>query len=174
VNEYIPNYQYLARPADAFADICNSTGFEVIECVASERTYAFQNVNTAKSNLNFFPHLINRLFNQWNFFLDAIAAVNPFLNRIPVSLRERYLYDCLMEIQKLKVPSADGSTVASYRLMIAHIRRPYHELNSNNKWVDQTYYSSLTIISSIRHSTTYLHMLFPRNNFGDGYYISYF
>lgn len=112
VEEFVPNYQYLARPADAFADVCNSAGFEVIECVASERTYAFQNVNTAK---------------------NAIAAVNPFLHRIPVTLRERYLYDCLLEIQKLKVPSADGSTVASYRLMIAHIRRPYLELNSNNK-----------------------------------------
>lgn len=66
-------------------------------------------------------------------YVDAVAAVNPFIRRIPVKLRERYLMESLVELQKLKAPSADGGTVAcSYRLMIAHLRRPSY-------WRDWTF-----------------------------------
>ena len=60
---------------------------------------------------------------------DAVAAVNPFLRRIPKNLQERYLLDSCIELQKLKTPSVDSSTTARYRLMIAHARRPA-------EWVD--------------------------------------
>lgn len=53
-----------------------------------------------------------------------MAAVNPFLPRIPVNMREKYLFESLKELQSLKSPSQDGCTVATYRLMVAYIRRP--------------------------------------------------
>lgn len=61
---------------------------------------------------------------QNNHLLDAVAAVNPFLRRIPVNMREKYLFDSLKELQNLKSPSQDGCTVASYRLIVAYLRRP--------------------------------------------------
>ncbi|KAI9555670.1 farnesoic acid O-methyltransferase [Daphnia sinensis] len=103
VAEYVPHYQYAARPAEMFASICRSVGLQVVECTAQERSFSFQNINIVK---------------------NAVAAVNPFLRRVPVRLRESYLLDCLMELQKLKAPSADDTTVARYRLMIAHVRKP--------------------------------------------------
>ena len=58
------------------------------------------------------------------FGLDAVAAVSPFLRRIPKVHQDRFLLESVLELQKLKTPSSDGKTVARYRLMIAHIRRP--------------------------------------------------
>lgn len=60
-------------------------------------------------------------------FLDAVAAVNPFLRRIPSWLRERYIVESVVELLKLKSPSIDGKITARYRLMIAHVRKPSNE-----------------------------------------------
>lgn len=103
VDEYVPAYQDSSTPEEMFAGICRSVGYEVIECTATEMSFAFQNANHVK---------------------NAVAAVNPFLRRIPKNLQERYLLDSCIELQKLKTPSADGSTTARYRLMIAYARRP--------------------------------------------------
>lgn len=35
-----------------FEETCKSAGLQVIECTALERSFAFQNVNTVKSNFN--------------------------------------------------------------------------------------------------------------------------
>ena len=132
-----------------FSATCRSAGLQVIECTAQERSFSFQNINIvkSKSTLTFFKrnqildwtinsvcYYLYLFFYQWwkhsifQFQLsvcheDAVAAVNPFLRRVPPWLRESYLLDCLMELQKLKAPSTDGCTVACYRLMIAHVRK---------------------------------------------------
>lgn len=131
VNDYVPDYQYSSRPAEMFSDTCQSAGFEVVECVAPERSFAFQNINIVKS-ISSIPILATikdiyfTLYDVMQPVIDAVAAVNPFLRRVPVWLRERYLLESLVELQKLKSPSTDGTTVARYRLMIAHLRRPSH------------------------------------------------
>lgn len=54
VNNYIPEYQYLLRPADRFAEICRSVGYDIIDCIAPERSFGFQNINVVKSITSFF------------------------------------------------------------------------------------------------------------------------
>jgi len=49
VDEYVPHYQYSARPAEMFSSICRSAGLQVMECTAQERSFSFQNINIVKS-----------------------------------------------------------------------------------------------------------------------------
>lgn len=130
VNQYVPHYQNSPIPETMFTETCRSAGFEVIECSAPEQSFAFPNLNTLKSIFYYFSVTYSIIDANFicDFLVDVVAAVNPFLHRIPAKLRERYLIECLAELQKLKSPSNDGSTVASYRLMIAHLRRPQLDL----------------------------------------------
>lgn len=58
VDEYVPAYQDSSTPEEMFAGICRSVGYEVIECTATEMSFAFQNANHVKSKFVLHRHYI--------------------------------------------------------------------------------------------------------------------
>ncbi|XP_045610833.2 juvenile hormone acid O-methyltransferase [Procambarus clarkii] len=103
VNNFVSVYQHKTDPAQDMMDLAEDIGFQIVSCEAPELEFVFDNIN---------------------YLRNAIKAVNPFLKRIPTEDQEAFLMECLQELAKLKTKRQDGSTVARYNLMIAHLLRP--------------------------------------------------
>ncbi|XP_053630408.2 juvenile hormone acid O-methyltransferase [Cherax quadricarinatus] len=103
VKSYISVYQDKTDPAQVMADLAEDVGFQILSCEAPELEFVFDNINYLK---------------------NAIKAVNPFLKRIPKEDQEAFLKECLAELVLLQgCQQEDGSAVARYNLMIAHLHR---------------------------------------------------
>ncbi|XP_076047472.1 juvenile hormone acid methyltransferase [Oratosquilla oratoria] len=103
VSNFVPRYQYKADPAADFANTATEIGFEVLECKAPQLFYVFENIN---------------------YLINAIKAVNPFLPRIPKNDHDAFVKDCLQVLADMNTPQQDGRTFAHYNLMVAHLTRP--------------------------------------------------
>ncbi|EEB15131.1 phosphoethanolamine N-methyltransferase, putative [Pediculus humanus corporis] len=104
VEEFIPFYQDSMYPVENFKEILSSSGFLTVTLDCKEKNYVFDSYSSIK---------------------DAISAVNPFLSRMPASLREDFLNECLNKAKILKLVTPNNNQYSvTYKLLIAHIKKP--------------------------------------------------
>ncbi|KAK6635998.1 hypothetical protein RUM43_009650 [Polyplax serrata] len=104
VEQYIPFYQDADSPVEKFVEMVKAIGFTVLTSECRERDYVFENSSSLR---------------------NAIVAVNPFLSRIPSSLRKDYISECLYQTKILNLVSVKNNRYrVTYKLMVAHVKKP--------------------------------------------------
>nr|UJH41146.1 juvenile hormone acid methyltransferase-1 [Pardosa pseudoannulata] len=102
VNEYIPDTQHMAQPSFVFSQMMEEAGISSIECDTLNRSFAFSSTQMLR---------------------DCVVAINPFIQRIPVSQRDEYIEDCIKTLGAIKLETGpvneNESCCFSYKLLVA-------------------------------------------------------
>lgn len=68
-------------------------------------------------------YLHNKLIYFFSFNLDCVVAVNPFIKRIPVSMKDEYIEDCIKTLGAMQLETGpineNESCCFSYKLLVA-------------------------------------------------------
>ncbi|XP_034246514.1 juvenile hormone acid O-methyltransferase [Thrips palmi] len=106
-DRFISPYQHVVDPRAVFHDLLTAEGLEVLHCSCREQTFDFSSLDSLR---------------------ESVKAVNPFLDRIPEDLREKFIDECMATAAGLCDVDKERHTVRTrYSLLVAHARKPWQK-----------------------------------------------
>ncbi|KAE8748067.1 juvenile hormone acid methyl transferase-like [Frankliniella occidentalis] len=110
VDQFISPYQHLDRPEEELTKHLEAAGLEVVFCQNREKTYTFKSEDALR---------------------ESIAAVNPFLNKMPEMMRNEFMDDCMRMVKKLDLiqnhnNNKDDGVSHIYSQLVVHARKRWH------------------------------------------------
>ncbi|XP_046739552.1 juvenile hormone acid O-methyltransferase-like [Diprion similis] len=109
-NRYVPFYQYTNRQRKTLKTLLEKVGFEVCHCSRREKSYVFHKLEE---------------------FSQFVLALNPFIKRMPIDLREEYRNDLVREVMRKKIifnqseNNEDAySVMYRYHTSVVYVRKP--------------------------------------------------
>ncbi|XP_043244110.1 juvenile hormone acid O-methyltransferase-like [Amphibalanus amphitrite] len=99
---FITPYQGASDPAGEFGRCAQTAGLEVRDVTAPESTFVYR----SRAELE-----------------AALAAVSPFMMRVPERDRRDFIRDCAQEVIRIVGVDDKGAVTSQYQLIVAHLAR---------------------------------------------------
>ena len=99
---FISPYQRVSEPVGEFCHLAAAAELEVRSVTAPWSTFEY----SSRSELE-----------------SALAAVSPFVKRVPDCDRGAFLQDCVSEVIRLVGVDVTGTVTSQYQLIVAHLAR---------------------------------------------------
>ncbi|XP_014213268.1 juvenile hormone acid O-methyltransferase-like [Copidosoma floridanum] len=111
VEKYVPYFQHCDNPRAKMKKMLEEVGFKVLHCSLREKTFVYKSLEILKKH---------------------VVAVNPFINRMPEDIGEKFEKDLLREIVSGKISFANKNNGSKeeekvldrYYVLIAHFEKP--------------------------------------------------
>lgn len=132
VDLFISPFQYSNNAKLQYSFLLNEAGFCDIQVEVKNKVFVYKDLKTFKGKLDLLHFYFQFYYLQINFYiLDNMKAINPFIDRMPVSLQDNFMDDLINTVISLDLNEnhnfndSDCKFNIPYKLLVAYARKSF-------------------------------------------------